>query len=65
MICIVGISGCNDSTTEDTQKLSDIEEDNRSEESMTDEMDLPETEPDASSLFFAFENVRKMPIISL
>ena len=54
VICIVGISGCTDSTTEDTQVPSDIEEDNTSEESMTDEVDVPETEPDASSLFSAF-----------
>lgn len=54
VICIVGISGCTDSGTGDDMMPSDVEEDSMSEETVTDEADMQESSPDASSLFSAF-----------
>lgn len=54
VICIVGISGCTDSTTEDNQMPSDIEEDTMSEEAVNNDVVMVESEPDAASLFSAF-----------
>ncbi len=48
VICIVGISGCTDSATEDDMTSQDAEE------TVNDDVGMQVSEPDASSLFSAF-----------